>query len=730
MGQAKAGLEAHMRPPAVGGAGGASGAPGGALVSLGHGAASAPCAGPHRGLAPPSRPVAGPEGRILYSVYGGPDPLKPSLAPSVGTELKPGGPAPGGNGGGDEVLVSVRAEGHPTLPEGRGRGDRAAHQPSAAEPPNGRRQDIIVPRPPRQTYEGDMYREMLAWRERAKVSIARWNEEGSKKARTEGSSKSGGNMTSHPRRGREEGKPNLGNKPHAGPRIPPWAPAPPSGRAPHLIPFTPLRAPPSDILAYAEECHLVRTPDPRPDPSGADMSKYCKYHRCHGHNTNDCQAWRKEIERLLQAGMLGNFIDWDRMAKRDTRGRGATPQMPQTGKEKDRDEPNRPLRGKNLPSPANPLWHAPKHEYGQPDVSRVRLGGSRRSGLGREFPLWPLANRGSWGSYSTDEHLDGPEGRSTLAGLSRAITGGAAREGEKRTPDSTPSKVGSAITPTEDSSSSDCVCEEVGLPRGVMVSPMVVGAIPAQFGSVRVQPLIRRRRERNNELNPSSTEAISGCPGVVAHVHKLFLPILNQGRQRERQRRGYLNLSTPGYEACDEPVSIRGELTRRDVVTREERGSTIFWWSRGTIICTPSPSHSSREFNSGCESFDRTLRGTVGSRLRPWVENGSEVWEEDGGLVVRARVSIIVGMVCMGVKGERVAPKVPKPVLGGEITMGSAGVRERGGMSCGGEVRRDRREAAGGAARAGEDSFGCIACGCGWLRIAGGRAMREGGGLA
>nr|GLL37092.1 uncharacterized protein LOC109171091 [Ipomoea trifida] len=158
-------------------------------------------------------------------------------------------------------------------------------------------------------------------------------EEGSKKARTEGSSRSGGNMTSH-RRGREEGKPNPGNKPHAGPRMPPWALAPPSGRAPHLIPFTPLRAPLSDILAYAEECQLVRTPDPRPDPSGADMSKYCKYHRCHGHNTNDCQAWRKEIERLIQAGMLGNFIDWDRMAKRDTRGRGATPHVPQTGKRK------------------------------------------------------------------------------------------------------------------------------------------------------------------------------------------------------------------------------------------------------------------------------------------------------------------------------------------------------------------------------------------------------------
>nr|GMC82710.1 uncharacterized protein LOC109171091 [Ipomoea batatas] len=482
-------------------------------------------------------------------------------------------------------------------------------------------------------------------------------------------------MTSHPRRGREEGKPNPGNKPHAGSRMPPWAPAPPSGRAPHLVPFTPLRAPPSDILAYAEECHLVRTPDPRPDPSGADMSKYCKYHRCHGHNTNDCQAWRKEIKRLIQAGKLGNFIDWDWMAKRDTRGRGETPQMPQTGKEKDRDEPNRQLEilenypygaaepaadpekpdpdvkwrlvdGSTLPTaPEPPAGFDGKATDDVPpalsvlirnpsagvvvEVGMAGAGGRRRGRYSGNFhpamlkedqkcsgegvPSSNIHQRVSWGSYSIDGDLGGPEGRSTLAGLSRAITGGVAREGEKRTPDSTPSKVGSAITPIEDSSSSDC------------------------------------------------------------------------------------------DEACDEPVFVRGELTRCDVVTREKRKCQRMGWKL----------------------------------LRPWVENGSEVWEEDGGLVVRERVSIIVGMVCIGVKGERVIPKVPKPVLGGEIPMGSLGVRERGGMSCGGEARRDRGEAAdGGAAWAGKEalSFGCIAiwpCGCGRTTRAadrGGR-VREGCGL-
>lgn len=151
-------------------------------------------------------------------------------------------------------------------------------------------------------------------------------EEGNKRLRTEGSSKLGGGMPHSSWRGKEYKKTSSGNRSHTGGfRPPPWAPAPPSTKTHHLVLFTPLRAPPSYILAYAEECNIVRTPDPRLDPPGVDMTKYCKYHCCHGHDTNDCQAWRKEIERLIHASKLENFIDWDRMARRDTRSRGAAP---------------------------------------------------------------------------------------------------------------------------------------------------------------------------------------------------------------------------------------------------------------------------------------------------------------------------------------------------------------------------------------------------------------------
>nr|GMC99802.1 Transposon Ty3-G Gag-Pol polyprotein [Ipomoea batatas] len=266
--------EVHMPPPAVGGAGGASGALVGALAAPGHGVVNAQ-----------------------------------------------GGPAPGRNGGGDEVLVSVRAEEHPTLPEGRGHGDRGAlgRQPSAAEPPKGRRQDIIVPRPSQTDVRG-RHQEVTNGRV---FKVRGWLDLPPSKGQ--------GRKETQPKEQvpREFSYATLGT-------------STPLGHA-SLGTVHSSESPAKRYIGLRRGMSPGENTRPAPDPSGADMSKYCKYHRCHGHNTNDCQAWRKEIERLIQAGKLGNFIDWDRMARRDTRGRGATPQIPQTGKEKDRDESNRPV---------------------------------------------------------------------------------------------------------------------------------------------------------------------------------------------------------------------------------------------------------------------------------------------------------------------------------------------------------------------------------------------------
>ncbi|XP_019179508.1 PREDICTED: uncharacterized protein LOC109174703 [Ipomoea nil] len=94
---------------------------------------------------------------------------------------------------------------------------------------------------------------------------------------------------------------------------PPWAPRPPMRSLP-TAPLTPINARPSEVLVYAEQCQMVKFPEPRaPSIPAEGRGRYCRFHRRPGHNTDECQAWRKEIEALIQSGHLGNFIDWSKM---------------------------------------------------------------------------------------------------------------------------------------------------------------------------------------------------------------------------------------------------------------------------------------------------------------------------------------------------------------------------------------------------------------------------------
>ena len=45
----------------------------------------------------------------------------------------------------------------------------------------------------------------------------------------------------------------------------------------------------------------------RSDPTKRDNTRYCKFHRDHGHRTDDCIQLRKEIEYLIRRGYLCRF---------------------------------------------------------------------------------------------------------------------------------------------------------------------------------------------------------------------------------------------------------------------------------------------------------------------------------------------------------------------------------------------------------------------------------------
>ena len=44
------------------------------------------------------------------------------------------------------------------------------------------------------------------------------------------------------------------------------------------------------------------------DPSKWNKSKYCCFHHCHGHDTDECYNLKQQIEVLIKQGKLKNFL--------------------------------------------------------------------------------------------------------------------------------------------------------------------------------------------------------------------------------------------------------------------------------------------------------------------------------------------------------------------------------------------------------------------------------------
>ncbi|GKV40900.1 hypothetical protein SLEP1_g48494 [Rubroshorea leprosula] len=71
--------------------------------------------------------------------------------------------------------------------------------------------------------------------------------------------------------------------------------------------YIPLSSSRSQILSQIQ--HWVKRPPPQThDSSRADRSKYYDYHRVYGHNTEDCQSLKDELEFLARNGKLEGYI--------------------------------------------------------------------------------------------------------------------------------------------------------------------------------------------------------------------------------------------------------------------------------------------------------------------------------------------------------------------------------------------------------------------------------------
>ena len=63
------------------------------------------------------------------------------------------------------------------------------------------------------------------------------------------------------------------------------------------------------ILMQIKDEHYLKWPRPlHSSPHIRDKNKYCRFHKNHGHYTEDCQDLKEQIEELLQKGKLQKYV--------------------------------------------------------------------------------------------------------------------------------------------------------------------------------------------------------------------------------------------------------------------------------------------------------------------------------------------------------------------------------------------------------------------------------------
>ena len=75
------------------------------------------------------------------------------------------------------------------------------------------------------------------------------------------------------------------------------------------IKFTPLVMPIDKIVMQIKDEHYLKWPRPlHSSPHICDKNKYYRFHKDHGHYTEDCQDLKEQIEELIRKGKLQKYV--------------------------------------------------------------------------------------------------------------------------------------------------------------------------------------------------------------------------------------------------------------------------------------------------------------------------------------------------------------------------------------------------------------------------------------
>ena len=78
------------------------------------------------------------------------------------------------------------------------------------------------------------------------------------------------------------------------------------------------------LMQIKDDLSLIWLEKIKGDPSKWNKSKYCRFHRDHGHNTDEYYDLKQQIEVLIKQGKLKNFLGQDHKDKRVWRNEGST----------------------------------------------------------------------------------------------------------------------------------------------------------------------------------------------------------------------------------------------------------------------------------------------------------------------------------------------------------------------------------------------------------------------
>ena len=85
----------------------------------------------------------------------------------------------------------------------------------------------------------------------------------------------------------------------------------------HYSNYTPLNTSLDQVLMQIKDDLSLKWPDKmKGDPSKRNKSKYCRFHRDHDHDTDECYDLKQQIEILIKQGKLRNFIGQDHKDER------------------------------------------------------------------------------------------------------------------------------------------------------------------------------------------------------------------------------------------------------------------------------------------------------------------------------------------------------------------------------------------------------------------------------